>query len=149
MSHAYTQFVYHFTFATKNREPIIPKGIHEPLFAQMAAILRDEGAMALKINGMPDHVHILARLRATLCVSDILRAVKSETSGRLRHERGLEHFAWQTGYGAFTVSYSGVEAVRRYIETQEEHHAAISLTEEFLALCRENGVEIDEATMWD
>ncbi|MBY0228515.1 MAG: IS200/IS605 family transposase [Gemmataceae bacterium] len=149
VSHTYHYLAYHFVFATKNREPIIPKSIHEPLFAHMAAILRAEGAACLKINGMPDHIHMLARLKTTHNVADIIRAVKSETTGRLRQERGMGHFGWQIGYGAFTVSHSAIEAVRIYIETQEQHHGTTGLNEEFLALCRENGIEIDEASMWD
>ncbi|HEX9736631.1 MAG TPA: transposase [Thermoanaerobaculia bacterium] len=98
---------------------------------------------------MPDHVHCLARLPARKAVSDILRAVKSDSSGRVNREGRDDRFAWQTGHGAFTVSHSQVGKVRRYIRTQEEHHRERSFEMELLSLLKKHGIEYDEQYLWD
>jgi putative transposase len=99
---------------------------------------------------MPDHVHILAKLKPKLAVSDVVRDIKSGSSKWINEsQRSRERFAWQDGFGAFTVSFSQVARVRRYIENQEEHHRGIDFKNELLTLLRKNHVEFDEATLWD
>jgi REP element-mobilizing transposase RayT len=84
-----------------------------------------------------------------VCVIDFMRVLKTNSS-KWVHERWPERrlFAWQTGYAAFSVSASGVEEVRRYIEKQEEHHKKRSFQEEFVALLRKHGIEFDERYIW-
>lgn len=77
-----------------------------------------------------------------------MRLVKTNTPKWLRAEHGIE-FAWQTGYGAFSVSRSSTEAVREYIRNQAEHHRRTSFKEEFVALLRKHGVEYDERYIWE
>ncbi len=79
----------------------------------------------------------------------MLRAVKSDSSGWFNRERPGDRFAWQTGYGAFTVSHSQVGKVRKYIGTQEEHYRERSFEMELLALLKKHGVEYDEQYLWD
>jgi REP element-mobilizing transposase RayT len=148
MSHAYYSLGYHIIFATKGRERWLDDSLRPSVLAHLAEIVTDLKAVCLEINGRPDQVHILAKLRPDQCVSNILRAVKSTSTGRVRR-RGMPHFGWQTGYGAFTVSHWDIEAVRAYIRNQEEHHREMTLQDEMLSLCRKHGIEIDEATMWD
>ncbi len=98
---------------------------------------------------MPDHIHCLVRFPARKSVSDMLRAIKSDSSSWVNHERPGDRFAWQTGYGAFTVSPSQVENVSLYIRTQEEHHRDRSFQTEFLSLLKKHSVEFDERYLWD
>jgi REP element-mobilizing transposase RayT len=151
MSHSFDSLYYHFVFATKKREPWLGKGARGSLYAHLDGILRGEGVVPLAVNGMPDHVHILARLRPSHRISDLLSALKSVSSGRLkkRPEPELAGFTWQTGYGAFTVSRWDVDLVRAYIENQEEHHKTVTLHDEMVSLLVKHGVEFDEATMRD
>ncbi len=149
MSHAFHSLYYHLVFATKGREPWLGKGARGSLFAHIDAILKEDGVIPLEVNGMNDHVHILARFRPTHRLSDVLSALKSTTSGRLRRRPELAHFAWQTGYGAFTIGRSDVEAVRLYIQNQEEHHKATSLHDEVVSLCLHHAADFDENTWWD
>ena len=91
--------------------------------------------MSLAMNGCPDHLHVLAKLRQDKAVSDVLRSIKANSSGWIHREFDtLRSFASQTGYGAFSVSQSQVEKVKRYIANQQRHHQRVSFKEEFIAL---------------
>jgi REP element-mobilizing transposase RayT len=99
---------------------------------------------------MEDHVHLLVRLRQDIAVSDVLRVLKAKSSGWIhRTLPGMESFAWQKGYGAFTVSASQLERVRHYILRQQKHHRETMFQEEFVALLRLNEVEYDPRLIWD
>jgi len=102
----------------------------------------------LIINGEPDHVHMLIRLRPTHSASEIMRLVKTNSSRWLR-EKHSPRFAWQTGYGVFSVSESNVAAVSAYIADQHEHHKKHSFQEEFVAFLKKNHIEYDERYIWD
>ena len=92
---------------------------------------------------MEDHVHILAGLRATHRLADVLREIKSASSRWVHEEIHLSTFAWQEGYGAFTVSPSLLETVRHYVAAQEEHHRTRTFKEEYLDFLQKSGVIFD------
>lgn len=96
------------------------------------------------IGGVTDHVHLLVGLRATHTLADVLREIKSVSSAWVHEEIGVHSFAWQEGYGAFTVSPSQLGNVRTYIQEQEEHHRTRTFREEYLTLLQRSGVEFDE-----
>ena len=116
----------------------------------MGGIIRDEKGILLAAGGMPDHVHLVAKLPPTIAVSDMLWLIKTNSS-RWVHETfpALRHFAWQTGYGAFGVSYSDLDRVKQYISNQQEHHRVRTFKEEFLALLKRHHIEYDERYIWD
>ena len=111
----------------------------------MGGICRKENGQLFAAGGTADHVHLLASIHPSVSVSDMLRKVKASSSKWI-HETFPEHkgFAWQEGYGAFSVSQSNVEQVRRYIEQQEEHHRHISFDEEFIEFLERHGLPYDE-----
>ena len=113
MPHSYTQLLYHLVFSTKRREPFLGPSVLPRLCEYLGGAVRGEGGTALIVNGMPDHIHILARLRQDVALSDVLRAIKAHSSGWV-HDTfpELSGFAWQSGYGAFTVSISQADRVR-------------------------------------
>ena len=145
MPDSYTNLLYHFVFSTKERRPLITPDYEIRLHEYMGGILRQAGAISLALNGAEDHVHLLAKLRPDRAVSDLLRDLKSNSSGWL-HEifPALHDFCWQRGYGAFTVSYSNIDEVRSYIARQKEHHRKVSAREEFIQFLRANAIEFDE-----
>jgi REP element-mobilizing transposase RayT len=140
--------VVHLIFSTKLRKPLIGPGIRSDLFAYLGGIVRELRGTALIINGTCDHVHMLMRIRPTLSIAEVARIVKSNSSGWIR-KKGHKEFAWQAGYGVFSVSESSVPAVTKYIATQEEHHKKRSFQEEFLAFLKKNKVAYDERYIWD
>jgi REP element-mobilizing transposase RayT len=107
-------------------------------------VIRTLDGVPEAIGGMSDHVHLLIGLRATHTLANVLRETKSVSSGWVHEDVGISSFAWQEGYGAFTVSPSQIENVRAYIEGQEEHHRTHTFREEYLALLQRSGVEFDE-----
>jgi len=104
-------------------------------------------ATALIINGVSDQVHILVRIRPAHSIAEIARVVKTNSSKWL-HAKGHK-FAWQSGYGVFSVSESNIPAVTRYIATQDEHHKKHSFQEEFVAFLKKNNVAYDERYIWN
>ena len=99
----------------------------------------------MELNGAADHIHLLAKLRPDCALSDVLRELKANATGWMHDVfPSLKNFSWQRGYGAFTVSQSNVEAVRRYIARQKEHHRKISFRDEFIQFLNENAIKYDE-----
>ena len=89
----------------------------------MAGIMEKQSSRLIMAGGMPDHVHLLVSMRRTITVADVVRAVKSNSSGWIHKEfPNLKAFKWQDGYGAFAVSYSGIDDVKKYLANQQEHH---------------------------
>jgi REP element-mobilizing transposase RayT len=149
MSHSFTNLLYHIVFSTKERQPWLDADLGPRVYPYLGGLVRAEGGIALLVNGMPDHVHILAKLRQDRAVSDVVRAVKANSSGWIHQTfPAAEAFAWQTGYGAFSVSYSQVERVQSYIANQEEHHRNRPFQQEFRALLQAHGIEFQEEDLW-
>jgi len=133
----------HLIFGTKSHEPFMAKEWRPRLHVYMGGILRNVNAVPEIVGGIEDHVHILAGLHATERLSDIMRELKSISSRWVREEMKISQFAWQEGYGAFTVSASQRESVCHYIKNQEEHHRTKTFKEEYLEFLMKSGVEYD------
>ena len=145
MSSSYCNLLCHIVFSTKGREPWLAPTIRSRLHQYLAGAIRDENGIALIINGTADHVHILAKLRQDKVLSKLIGDVKANSSGWIaRTFRECRPFAWQEGYGAFTVSESMVPKVFRYIERQEQHHRRVSFLEEFKVILRAHRLSFDE-----
>ena len=148
MAHTVGNLVVHLIFSTKSRRPLIIPEIRTDLFAYLGGIIREMPGTALIINGTADHVHMLIRTRPVHAAAEIARVVKANSSRWVREKWNMD-FAWQTGYGAFSVSESNVPAVAQYIATQEEHHKKRSFQEEYVAFLRRNKISDDERYIWD
>ena len=135
---------YHVVFGTKDHAPLIQPAWRGQLHAYLGGIIRASDGVAEAVGGVADHAHLLIGLRATHRLADVLRELKSVSSGWVHDEIGARDFAWQEGYGAFTVSASQRETVRRYIQRQEEHHRTRSFRDEYLELLQRSGAEYDE-----
>lgn len=140
--------VVHLIFSTKLRRPLITPDIRSDLFAYLGGIVRELQGTALIVNGTCDHVHMLIRIRPVQSIAEIARVVKTNSSRWIR-KKGHKEFGWQAGYGAFSVSESNVQAVSKYIATQEEHHRKRSFQEEFVAFLKKNNVVYDERYIWN
>ena len=151
MPQSLARVVLHVVFSTKNREPFLKDDdVRNRLHAYMAGVLQRIGCEPILIGGVEDHVHVLCNLSRTVTIAQLVEEAKKSPSKWVK-EQGPQYreFFWQTGYGSFSVSQSNVEQVRAYIATQEEHHRKVSFQDEFRALCRKHGVEIDERYAWD
>jgi REP element-mobilizing transposase RayT len=139
---------YHLVFSTKNREPWMAPSQRDRIHEYLGGTLRGLKGIAHAVGGTGDHVHIFAGLRATHCLAAVMREIKSESSAWIHRELRLPGFAWQEGYGAFTVSASHFEAVRNYVLHQEEHHRTKSFQEEYVGMLQRGMVEFDEKYLW-
>jgi putative transposase len=151
MPQSLARVILHVVFSTKNRVPFLKDlELRERLHAYLAGVVQHLGCEPILINGVEDHVHILCTLSRTVAIAELVEEAKKNTS-RWMKERGpaQKDFYWQGGYGAFSVSQSNVDQVRAYIAGQEEHHRRLSFQDEFRALCRKHGIEIDERYVWD
>jgi putative transposase len=148
LAHTAANLVIHVIFSTKERRPFIAPELRNDLVAYLGGIVRELGGTALIINGTADHVHMLMRIRPAQTVAEVMRVVKANSS-RWAHKKWKAGFAWQTGYGSFSVSESNVPAVSRYIANQEEHHQKRSFQEEFVAFLKKNKIPYDERYIWD
>lgn len=145
----YISNLVHFVWATANREPLIRNSWRDKLHGYIGGVLKNKNAKALAVGGIADHVHVLASLPATVSLSEIASAMKSNSS-RWIHENAQQckGFDWQTGYGAFTVSKSAEETVKTYIENQDEHHHHRSFDDEFRALLEKHGIPYEDRYLW-
>ena len=149
MAHTLTNLLTHVVFSTSGRAPLLADAMRPGVHAYIGGILREMHAVPIAIGGTVDHVHLLTRLPADLSVADCLRVVKANSSRWVKEqwpERRL--FAWQGGYGAFSVSESSRGEVIRYIQDQALHHQRISYQDEFLALLKKHDLEFDERYLW-
>ena len=144
MSSSYCNLLYHIVFSTKRREPWLTPPIRPRVHEYLGGAIRNEGGIAVIINGTADHVHILAKLRQDKAISKVIGELKANSSGWISRTFKDAGFAWQEGYGAFTVSESMLSKVYRYIERQEEHHRSVSFLEEFKILLKAHGLPFDE-----
>ncbi len=141
MSH--THLLYHLVFATKDRAPLIAPAWEDELYAYLGGIIRNHNGVPIEINGMPDHGHVFARLHPSVALSDMMRELKASSSKWVRRNH-LPEFAWQRRYGAFTVSESSADAVRKYIREQKIHHQKHTFEDEYVSLLQKHNVEFDE-----
>ncbi len=149
MPQSLSQIYVHLVFSTKDREPCIRAAIQPQLHAYLAGTLNAIDCPALCVGGMPDHVHLFFRLARTTALSDAVKAAKVESSKWMKEQGGIGTFAWQAGYGAFSVSASQVETVTHYIRNQAEHHAERSFQEEFRRMLELYQIAYNEAYVWD
>jgi REP element-mobilizing transposase RayT len=148
MSRTFTNLLTHLTFGTKDREPLIVPELSAELFRYLGGLTRELNGKAYGINGVADHVHMLVNLPPTVSISDALRFLKSNSSGWVHDKWPRKAFAWQPGYGAFSVSKSNVPGVLKYIENQQAHHRRVSFKEEFVAFLRAHEIAYDERYLW-
>ncbi len=132
MAHSYVSSVFHIVFSTKERMQLIRSDLQPRLWNYLGAIARNHGISMLAVGGTENHVHILLAISAEAKLSEIVRTLKCNSSRWLRETQPL--FSWQEGYGAFSVSPSQVERVKKYIANQAEHHHGRTFEDEFTAM---------------
>src|SRR6202789_83371 len=132
MSHSHICAVYHIVFSTKQRTQFIPVAAQPRLWTYLAGIARNHHMRTFAVGGTENHVHILLTLPPDLAIAAAVRTLKSNSSRFMRESSRL--FAWQEGYGAFSVSPTQVAAVMKYIANQAAHHSRRSFEDGFAAM---------------
>ena len=138
----------HCIWSTKERDPCLTLHLRERLWAYLGGIAKQNQMKALAIGGAGDHVHVLLSLPATLPVSKAMQLLKGNSSKWLRETFPKMHsFAWQEGYGAFSVGISGVDATVGYIRNQAEHHRTRSFRDEYIAMLKKHGFVFEDSML--
>jgi REP element-mobilizing transposase RayT len=141
---SHTSLLFHAIIGTRGRAPTLSDDLRPRLFRYIGGILRNIDSVLLDANGVEDHVHLLISLHPSHAVAEALRLVKANSS-KWVHETfpAGGDFWWQDRYAAFSVSTSGVPALRRYIARQREHHRRVSFKDELEAFFRRHGIRYD------
>ena len=147
---AYTKLSYHLVFGTKFRQPVIDADLRPRLYDYIGGTLRSMDAHIEEIGGIEDHVHILAAIPPTLAISNVVRDLKANASKWI-NDNGLtfSRFEWQTGYAAFTVSFSQLGILRQYIRGQEEHHRKQTFEDEYVAFLDRHGISYERKQIFE
>ncbi|MEJ7593696.1 MAG: IS200/IS605 family transposase [Planctomycetaceae bacterium] len=144
------KLTYHVVFSTRYRRKSIRDDVRERLYEYVGGTIRGLDGHLIEIGGVEDHVHLLANLSPAKAVSDTIRDLKAHASKWANEERlTTDRFEWQKGYGAFTVSYSQIEIVQRYIRNQTEHHRQRSFKEEYMEFLTRHGIEFREEYLFE
>ena len=150
MPQSFTCLNYHIVFSTKNRLPQISSEWRPRLHEYIGGILRAQDSILLAAGGTSDHLHLLAVLGKTTGIAEVLRVIKANSSGWVHKTMpDQQEFGWQAGYAAFTVSYSGLDHVKKYIARQEEHHRKRTYHDELIALLQKHNLPYEERFLWD
>lgn len=148
MPSTHTSLHYHLVWSTKDRRNLIESAWRARLHQWLGGCVKGLEGAPLAIGGVADHVHCLVGLKATHCVADFMRVLKSESSKWIHKELRQSIFQWQEGYGAFTVSPSMRKRVESYIRNQERRHKTKSFQQEYVELLEQAGIEYDDKYLW-
>jgi len=140
----------HVVFSTKLRRPLLADDWRDELFAYMGGTIKEQKAIILRSGGVEDHVHLLMKTHPSFAISDTIKFVKGNSSRWINQNHKVAgRFEWQRGYGAFSVSQSASDAVKRYIANQHEHHRKQSFRDEYLAILIRHQIDFDERYVFD
>jgi putative transposase len=142
MAHSHVSCLVHVVFSTTQRRPLIPQDFQKQLHSYLGGIARQNGICALAIGGVNDHVHLLLSLPATIPVAKAVQLLKSGSSKWAHdHFPKMQSFAWQEGYGAFSIGMSQKEKTIEYIGSQADHHKRINFADELKKFLKAHGME--------
>ncbi|HXE07850.1 MAG TPA: IS200/IS605 family transposase [Acidobacteriaceae bacterium] len=140
----------HVIFSTKDRRPVLDASVLFELHAYLASVARNMKCECYRVGGVADHVHLAVRMSRDVDVASLVQELKTASSQWLKTKSpALRRFAWQRGYGAFSVGPTDLGALGAYIDGQERHHRKVTFQDELRAFLKKYGVEYDERYLWD
>ncbi len=149
MPQSLSQVLLHLVWSTKDRQPLIPAETRPHLHAYLATVTRDTGSGCPRVGGTEDHVHLAVILSRTQAIAALVNQLKSHSSRWMKEQTDSQTFAWQHGYGVFSVGPTDRPALERYIDDQQIHHQKQTFQEEYRAFLVRYGIPFDEKYVWD
>jgi putative transposase len=150
MAQSFSNILTHIIFSTKERQPLINSNINYRLYGYLLNLCQSLESPSLQIGGVEDHIHMLVNLSRKYSVSKFINEIKSNSSKWIKTvDINLHNFAWQSGYGAFSVGQLEYNKVIEYISKQKEHHKKITFQEEYLRFLKIYRIKHDEKHLWD
>jgi len=140
----------HVVFSTKQRFKLLRKDWRDDLFAYMGGTATQHKSTLLRSGGMADRIHLLLKIHPGFAISDTVKLIKGNSSKWINENRKINaRFEWQRGYGAFSVSESMSDTVKRYIANQEEHHRQQTFEAEYIAFLKKHNIDYDPRYVFD
>ena len=151
MPQSLAKILVHTVFSTKERRPFLrDAALRQELHHYLGGILKNVDCQPIIVGGVEDHVHLLASLSRTCAAAEVVKEVKRGSSLWVKErDATMQDFGWQNGYGIFSIGFSQIEDVRRYIAGQEQHHRKVSFQDEFRLLLKRYEIAYDERYVWD
>jgi REP element-mobilizing transposase RayT len=150
MPQSFASIPIHLIWSTRDRLPFIRSEIEKELFSYMAFIFREYESPALTINGTADHVHILSVFSRKITIAKLVEVVKKNSSKWIKTKGESYHeFYWQSGYAALGIGQSNIEALKKYISKQKEHHRKKTFQQEYIEFLLKYNIEYDARYIWD
>jgi putative transposase len=151
MPQSLAKILVHTVFSTKDRRPFLrDAALREEMHRYLGGVLNHLECQPIIVGGVEDHVHLLNCLSRTCQVAEMIKELKRASSLWIKErDPSLGDFAWQGGYGIFSIGFSQLETVRRYIADQEAHHRKCSFQDELRLLLERYQVAYDERYVWD
>jgi len=149
MSQSLSCVLIHIIFSTKDRAPLLDSSLRPALNRYLATVARNSGCECFRVGGVADHVHLAIRISRTITIAQLVEELKTSSSKWLKTQSpALAGFAWQGGYGAFSIGPASLEGLKRYIDAQEEHHRTRTFQQEYRKFLQRYGVDFDERYIW-
>ena len=148
MGHSLTKILIHAVWSTKERQPFLRGELKNKVCHTVQSKLFELSCHCIALNATSDHIHTFFHLPANHPLGHVLKMIKGGTSHWINQNNFLaQKFAWQVGYGAFSVGASQVGRVVDYIRNQEEHHREMSYLEEVERFFKWYGLKTDESVL--
>ncbi|HPW67742.1 MAG TPA: transposase [Salinivirgaceae bacterium] len=143
---SYIQSLHHIIIRTKNSENVIPNEHSEELYRYVWGYVQRKKSFLYRVNGMPDHIHLLVGIHASISLADFVKELKTSTNKWLKSNRDkFPNFKyWGEQYAAFTIRYQEKDSTIEYIKNQREHHKKEDFKTEYRRFITENGIDINE-----
>ncbi len=150
MAQTLVSLYVHIIFSTKHRAELIAPEIENDLFAYSGGIANNNNSKLLAAGGTTNHIHLLVSMSKKIALSEFIGDIKRDSSKWIKTKgEAYRNFHWQDGYGAFSVGYTQIDDVKRYIANQKTHHAKVSFENEFRYFLKKYNVEYDERYIWN
>lgn len=150
MAGTFSQIYIQYVFAVKGRQNLLHKSWRDEVFKYMSGIIKGKNQKPIIVNGVEDHVHVFVGLRPAMCIADLVRDIKNNSSNFINDQKFIKgKFAWQDGYGAFSYGHSQLDRVYQYILNQEKHHRKRTFKEEYIDLLEKFEIEYDEKYLFE
>ncbi|MFH1214131.1 MAG: IS200/IS605 family transposase [Candidatus Neomarinimicrobiota bacterium] len=150
MPQSLSHIILHLVFSTKNRYPWLDEPIRSALHAYLSTVVRNTGCECYRVGGVADHVHLAIRFSRTITVAALVEEIKTSSSKWLKTQSPKLHsFAWQRGYGVFSVGQKDLDRLLAYIDNQEDHHSERTFQYEYRAFLKKYRMTYDERYIWD
>jgi REP element-mobilizing transposase RayT len=144
MSKTYTKLYVHIVFSVRRRQNLLLEKHDDELYKYITGIVNNKKQKLMAINGTEDHIHILVSIAADICVSDLVRHIKANSSRFINENRWIgQRFEWQEGFGAFSYNESMKTVIINYIHNQKVHHKRVNFQDEYKDILQKFDVDFN------